>query len=83
MPIKVSDDLVLYDVEEMAKLFGLSEKSVRLLFKAGRLKGRKMAKKWYVTEAELKSYFSQAEPLSEPEGLETEQEQQHEPAKSL
>lgn len=66
MPIKVSEDLVLYDVEELAKLFGLTEKSVRLLFKEGKLQGRKMARKWYTTETELKAYFGRPEVLSQP-----------------
>ncbi len=63
MPIKVSEDLVLYDVEELAKLFGMSEKSIRLLLKEGKLQGRKMARKWYVTETELKAYFGKPEVL--------------------
>lgn len=66
MPIKLSEDLVLYDVEELARLFGLSEKSVRLLFKEGKLQGRKMARKWYTTETELKAYFARPEALSQP-----------------
>lgn len=66
MPIKVSEDLVLYDVEELAKLFGMSEKSLRLLFKQGKLQGRKMARKWYTTEAELKAYFGKPETVSQP-----------------
>jgi len=77
MPIKVSDELVLYDVEELAKLFGLSEKSVRLLFKDGRLAGRKLGRKWYTTEGELQRYFSQPQPA------EVLSEKQDEPAKSL
>lgn len=62
MPIKVSDDLILYDVEELAKLLGIQEVTIRRLFKEGKLKGRKMARKWYTTEQELKAYFSHPEP---------------------
>jgi hypothetical protein len=80
MPIKVSDDLVLYDVEELARLFGLSEKSVRGLLKTGKLRGKKMARKWYTSEAELKAYFRQPGPA---DGLESEQERQDEPAERL
>jgi len=65
MPIKVSEDLVLYDVEELAKLFGMTEKSIRLLFREGKLQGRKMARKWYTTEAELKAYFARPETVSQ------------------
>lgn len=32
----------------------------------GKLKGRKMAKKWYTTETDLKAYFSQEDPQEEP-----------------
>lgn len=62
MPVKIGEDLVLYDVEELASLFGVQEKTVRQLFRDGKLKGRKLARRWYTTEEELRDYFSQPEP---------------------
>lgn len=64
MPIKVSEDLVLYDVEALSQLLKIGPKTIRQLFKDGKLKGRKVARKWYITEEELKSYFRQEAPAS-------------------
>jgi len=61
MPVKIGDDLELYNVEELAQLFGVQEKTIRALFKEGQLKGRKLAKRWYTTAEELRDYFSQSE----------------------
>ncbi len=61
MPVKIGEDLVLYDVEELASLFGVQEKTVRQLFRDGKLKGRKLARRWYTTEEDLREYFSQSE----------------------
>jgi excisionase family DNA binding protein len=54
-------ELKLYDVEDLAKLLDIQERTVRKLFKDGKLKGRKLARKWYITEEALRDYFSQAE----------------------
>jgi len=67
MSIKVSEDLVLYDVEALSELLKVQPKTIRLLFKEGKLRGRKLARKWYTTEADLKAYFSQADPVSKQE----------------
>lgn len=56
MPIKI-DDLELYDVPELAELLRIKEKTVRKLISTGQLKGRKLAKKYYVTNETLKAYF--------------------------
>jgi hypothetical protein len=77
MPIRVGSDLILYDVEELSKLFNVQPKSIRILLKEGRLRGRKLAKKWYVSEADLKAYFSQAEAQ-----VKLEDEAEDEPVKS-
>ena len=55
-------DLVLYDVETLAKLLGIQERTIRAYLREGKLKGRKMARKWYVTEQSLQDYFEQSEP---------------------
>lgn len=66
MPIQAGD-LKLYEVKELAQLLAIQERTVRKLFRDGTLKGRKLAKKWYITEESLKDYFSQAEPNSQSE----------------
>ena len=66
MPIQAGD-LKRYEVKELAQLLAIQERTVRKLFRDGTLKGRKLAKKWYITEESLKDYFSQAEPNSQSE----------------
>lgn len=67
MSIQQVGDLKLYDVEELSQILHVQERTVRKLFKDGTLKGRKLARKWYITEEALKNYFSQTEPDSHPE----------------
>lgn len=67
MSIKVSEDLILYDVEALSQLLKVQPKTIRQLFREGKLKGRKLARKWYTTEAELKAYFSQSDPADKDE----------------
>ena len=61
MPIQMGD-LKLYPVEELAELLAIQEATVRKILREGRIPGRKLAKRWYVSEDSLKAYFSQAEP---------------------
>jgi len=67
MPVEVGD-LKLYDVKELADKLQIQERTIRKLFREGKLKGRKRARRWYVSEDSLKDYFSQEEDLSQPEG---------------
>jgi len=71
MPIEVGD-LKLYDVKELADLLSIQERTIRKLLREGRLKARKLARKWYVSEDSLKEYFGQQEsqPHPHPEGAE-------------
>mgnify|MGYP001357042417 FL=1 len=52
--------LILFDVRELSKKFGLHPVSVRQLFSTGKLKGRKIGKRWYLTEDALREYFDEA-----------------------
>jgi len=61
MPKKLGD-LELFDVEELAEQLGIQEKTIRKLLREGRLKGRKLARRWYVSSEALREYFSQQEP---------------------
>lgn len=65
MPKKLSDNLILYDVEELSRVLDIQERTIRTMLKEGKLKGRKLARKWYVTEEELQRYFSVPEPQPE------------------
>ena len=56
--MKVEDD-VLYDVAGLCKVLGITEKTARKLFREGKIKGKKLAKKWYVPGSSIKSYFSE------------------------
>lgn len=65
MPIQVGD-LKLYDVEELSEILHIQERTVRKILRDGTLRGKKLARKWYVPEEALKEYFKQAEaPASE------------------
>lgn len=61
MPVKIGEDLTLYTVEELAEAFGAQEKTIRRLLREGKLRGRKLARRWYTTEEDLREYFSQTE----------------------
>ena len=49
--------LTLFDVRELSKKFDLHPVTVRSLFREGKLKGRKIGKRWYLTEEALREYF--------------------------
>lgn len=49
--------LMLFDVRELSKKFDLHPVTVRQLFRTGKLKGRKIGKRWYLTEEALREYF--------------------------
>ena len=49
--------VTLYDVKDLANLLGLHEKTIRALLRTGQLEGKKLAKKWYVTEESLKRFI--------------------------
>jgi excisionase family DNA binding protein len=53
--------LTLYSVEDLAEILGIQERTLRKFIREGKLKGKKLAKKWYVTEENLKAYFSSVE----------------------
>lgn len=63
MSIQVGD-MKLYEVEELAEMLNVGEPTIRRYLREGRLKGKKLAKRWYVSEEALKDYF-QPEEVSE------------------
>ena len=50
--------LKLYNLKELSNLMGLSLTSLRTYLREGKLKGRKFGREWYVTEENLKDYFT-------------------------
>jgi len=59
--MKQIGDLKLYSVEDLSKLLDIQEKTIQQYLKAGKIKGRKLALRWYVTEQDMKDYFSHKE----------------------
>lgn len=65
--------LTLYTVEELAAVLDVQERTIREYLREGKLHGRKLANRWYITDEAVADYFRQREgaPL---EGLEEEPE---------
>ncbi len=57
--------LKLYTVEELASVLKVQPKTIRAYLQEGKLRGRKIARKWYVPEDALQEYFSQPEPAKD------------------
>jgi len=56
MPKQIGD-LKLFDVEELSQLFGIRQATIRKYLRDGKLRGRKLARKWYIPENALQKYF--------------------------
>ena len=63
MSIQVGD-MKLYAVEEVAEMLNVGTPTIRRYLRQGQLKGKKLAKRWYVSEEAIKDYF-QPEEVSE------------------
>jgi excisionase family DNA binding protein len=50
-------NMKLYDVEDLSDMLKLQDRTVRKLLREGTLPGKKLARKWYVSEDALKEYF--------------------------
>jgi len=46
-----------YDVQEIAKAFDMTPQSIRKFIREGRIKGRKVGTRWYVTEEAMRDYL--------------------------
>ena len=57
MPLEVSG-IKLYNVDEVAEMLKSTSPTIRAYFRAGKLMGRKISGKWYITEDNLKKYLS-------------------------
>ena len=59
--------VTLFTVEELAERLDVQERTIREYLREGRLHGRKLAGRWYVTDDAIADYFRQAERPAEPE----------------
>ena len=50
-------NMKLYDVQELSEMFNIQDRTVRKLLRDGAITGKKLARKWYVSEDALKEYF--------------------------
>jgi len=57
MPIEL-DGLTLYTVDELSEKLDVSENTLREYIKGGKLKGRKLGIKWFVSSESLWEYFN-------------------------
>ncbi len=53
----VIDTFKLYNLNELADLLQVHKETIRLYLNAGKLKGRKMGKKWFVSGKSVQEYF--------------------------
>lgn len=49
--------LTLYSVDDLHEQLGLSKMTIRTYLREGKIRGRKLGVKWYVTEEALREYF--------------------------
>jgi excisionase family DNA binding protein len=60
MPIRL-EGMTLYTVKDIELLLGIGNSTVRRYISDGRLKGRKMARRWYVPAENLLEYFQETD----------------------
>jgi excisionase family DNA binding protein len=53
--------VTLFTVEELAERLDVQERTIREYLREGRLRGRKLAGRWYVTDEAIADYFRQGE----------------------
>lgn len=51
--------LTLYSVDDLHEQLGLSKMTIRAYLREGKIRGRKLGVKWYVTEEALREYFNE------------------------
>ena len=60
MPVRL-EGMTLYTVKDIELLLGIGNSTVRRYISDGRLKGRKMARRWYVPAESLLEYFQETD----------------------
>lgn len=59
--------VTLFTVEELAERLDVQERTIREYLREGKLQGRKLAGRWYVTDEAIADYFRVVERPHEPE----------------
>ena len=62
--------VTLFTVEELAERLDVQERTIREYLREGKLQGRKLAGRWYVTDEAIADYFRGVERPYEPEEIE-------------
>jgi excisionase family DNA binding protein len=55
---KILGDVKLFTVEELTKILQVQENTIRDYIKTGKLKAKKLARRWWIPEDSIKEYFS-------------------------
>jgi len=58
---KVVGGLTLFDLKELSREIGITETTLRKYLREGKIRGKKIGTKWFVTEEALKEYFEENE----------------------
>lgn len=68
---KTVGKVTLFTVEELAEILGVQERTIREYLREGKLHGRKLANRWYITDEAIADYFREREGgRAEPEPVE-------------
>ncbi len=59
--------VTLFTVEELAERLDVQERTIREYLREGKLQGRKLAGRWYVTDEAIADYFRGVERPQAPE----------------
>jgi predicted site-specific integrase-resolvase len=58
---KTMGNLTLYDIEDLSEILGIQDRTLRQYLIDGKLKGRKLVRKLYVSEESLMEYFQESD----------------------
>lgn len=64
MPKKIGE-LVLYSIDDLHEMLGISKMTLRSYLRDGRIRGRKLGVSWYVTEDAIREYFEEPQETSQ------------------
>lgn len=56
----------IFDVAEVSTKFGLTAKTLRKYINEGKLAGRKMGQRWYISEEGISDFFRKPQPKPLP-----------------
>lgn len=67
--VKKVGDMELYTVKELAKLLDFQETTVRKMLREGTFKGKKLGKKWFITDKAIQDYFMEGKKNNQDKNL--------------